>query len=544
LADAVRWTARVAIPAGLITALWTWARAVSISADGAHYMELAAQSWQRGPAAGMDWYAGPGYPALAGCLYGLTGDLEFAGRLASFLFGLSLLVGVWVLARLLFDRSVAQLAAALVALHPRFVERCVMAETDVAYASWLVWSLVAAWKLRHAGSWARGLGAGAALGSTLGIAYLTRPEAVPLAGLLAIWLLWPQRSHTDSPAVTFWRRRAAALVLAGGLAAAIAWPYVWHLRQELGRWSLSGKDRSLTLKFVPDKRNYESALATGVVGALLRDPIDLLDWLPYHLWWGTPQLAKALSPLHLLMGLYALARRRSIARRPGSLSLLLGTSVPFLGFFMLTFPGERYFMQAMPAWSILAAAGGVRFASALAARRCRRATALPREGSPADQPLHERLLFTRWTRGAIAVPVTLLGLCTWADHIEPLGQSRLTERHIGERILAIGGPGRRVLSFTIAAFYARGERVPRWGPMQGIVRCHGYGREFSYDDMLAYVRRHRAEFVVVDHDFRKDCPEFTQRVRAEDFTRVAEVPSRHEPTLVYRYVGPRGASAE
>ena len=97
-----------------------------------------------------------------------------------------------------------------------------------------------------------------------------------------------------------------------------------------------------------------------------------------------------------------------------------------------------------------------------------------------------------------------------------------------------------MLSFTVAAFYARAERVPLWGPMQGIVRCHGYGKPLTYDDLRRYVARHRVEYVVLDHDLRKDCPEFLDRVRAEDFELVAgDIRDHHGPCYVYRCRGDR-----
>jgi hypothetical protein len=120
----------------------------------------------------------------------------------------------------------------------------------------------------------------------------------------------------------------------------------------------------------------------------------------------------------------------------------------------------------------------------------------------------------------------------------PIEQSLATERALGERIFQIAGPGHRVLSFTVTAFYSHGERVPLWGPMEGIVRCHGYGKPLSYDDFVAYVRRHGAEFVVLDDDLRHDCPEFLDRVRSDDFELVVDdIHDNHGPCPVYRYVG-------
>jgi 4-amino-4-deoxy-L-arabinose transferase-like glycosyltransferase len=538
---------------GLVLMIWTWARAASMSADGAHYMELAQRAWRLGPSAGMDWYAGPGYPVAAGCLYGLCGDLEFAGRLTSFLFGLGTLAGVGVLGLRLFGRTIAALAVAMLAVHTTFVRHTVMAETDAAYGCWLVWSLWLTWELKHARTAPRRAILSVLLGLALGIGYLTRPEAIPLAGLLGLWYLLPRKAggrqgsgfrvqgsgvrSQKSAVVT----RLAWLAVVGAIFLAVASPYLLHLRRELCRWSLSGKERSIVLKFVPDKRNYEDVLKLGVTGALLKQPSNVLHWLPYHLHWGLPQLVKALHPVVLALAGFGLWRART-RRSPrltthhsplptpalGAVGLLLWSSMPFIIFFFLTFPGRRYFMQAMPQWTILAAVGANELAGLVVRRRKRFGAALAR----AVPDTAKRFALVA------ATPMLLIAVSTWYRNLDPLEQSRRVERTIGERILQIAGPGRRVLSFTIPAFYARAERVPLWGPMQGIVRCHGYGKPLSYEEFVTYLRRHGVEYVVLDHDLRKDCPEFLDRVRSQEFElMIDDLQDTRGPCLVYRYRG-------
>jgi hypothetical protein len=219
-----------------------------------------------------------------------------------------------------------------------------------------------------------------------------------------------------------------------------------------------------------------------------------------------------------------------------SVALLLWVSVPFILFFFLTFPGRRYFMQAMPQWTILAALGTVELAGLIARWRSAIALHIARiaRGWMSVEPA---LAARRAFRIALAAPTMLMvGSTLWGTR-NPIEQSLSTERSVGERILDIGGPGRRVLSFTVAAFYARGERVPLWGPMQGIVRCHGYGKPLCYEDFVKYVRQHRVEYIVLDHDLRADCPDFMDRVRHEDFELVADdIVDHHGPHFVFRTV--------
>ena len=214
------------------------------------------------------------------------------------------------------------------------------------------------------------------------------------------------------------------------------------------------------------------------------------------------------------------------------MGFLLWVSVPFILFFFLTFPGRRYFMQAMPQWTILAAVGSIELASVIGRWRSQLSLRWPTSNPQAA--------VRRAFHIALATPILLMaGMTCWSNR-RPIELSLTTERAIGERIFEIAGPGHRVLSFTVTAFYSGGERVPLWGPMEGIVRCHGYGTPLSYENFLAYVRRHGAEFVVFDDDLRHDCPEFLDRARPEDFQLVFDdIEDNHGPCPVYRYVGTR-----
>jgi 4-amino-4-deoxy-L-arabinose transferase-like glycosyltransferase len=532
---AARWIAALGVLLGLTLMIWTWVRAASMSADGAHYMELAERAWRLGASAAMDWYAGPGYPVVVGWIYGLTGELEFAGRLTSFCFGVGTLIGIGLLSYRLFGRTVAWLSVALLAVHTTFVRHSVMAETDAAYGCWLVWSILLVWELAHATKLHRQALMACLAAVTLGLGYLTRPEGVPLAGLLGLWYLWRRRGIGDAarPASVSHGigRRLAWSCLIATIFVAISFPYLVRLRAELGRWSLSGKERSIVLKFVPDKRNYEDVLKLGVTGALLHKPSNILHWMPYHAYWGIPQFVKSLNPIVVVLAIVGLVYSRKVAGATGSIALLLWVSVPFILFFFLTFPGRRYFMQAMPQWTILAAIGTVEIARAVATWRFKFSEWLGRDRTTNAPARAAKRAFAI----ALAVPTILMIASTVWGNRNPIEESLSIERAVGERILELGGPGRRVLTFSVAAFYARGDRVPLWGPMEGIVRCHGYGKPRSYDDFVSYVRSNGVEYVVLDHDLRADCPDFLDRVRPEDFQLVADdIVDHHGPHLVFR----------
>jgi hypothetical protein len=533
-------TSGVAI--GLALVIWTWSRAAAMSTDGAHYMELAQRAWRHGPAAGMDWYSGPGYPVAVAWLYGLFGDLEFSGRLTSVLFGCGFVAGVGLLARQMFGPVVAGVAVGLVAVHTSLVRHSVMAETDVAYGCWLMWSLVCVWRLRHSSGFIGQSAHAVAAGLALGLGYLTRPEAAPLAGLLVGWYafaVWvacrqlgvgmppPSRGHGTRVAG---RLGWALVVVAIGLA--VAAPYVLKLRDELGRWSLSGKERCFAMKYAADRQDDAAIRNQSVLAAVFDRPSNLVRWLPHHLHYGVPVFGKSLHVVVVGLAAIGLARRRVVDRSPGAVGLLLWSSVPFLLFFGLTYPRPRYFMQALGPWVVLAAVGVVELAAWASELRVGLAV---RWRSATPDAAGRRALAI-----ALAAPMFILAASTFWSLRRPLEQGLATERAVGERILQLAGPGRRVLTFTVPAFYAEAERVPLWGPMEGIVRCHGFSKPLTYEELVDHVRRRHAEYIIMDHDLQRDCPDFLARVRDEDFQLViADVADDHGPHLVYQFVGAR-----
>ncbi len=229
---------------------------------------------------------------------------------------------------------------------------------------------------------------------------------------------------------------------------------------------------------------------------------------------------------------------RKVGGQRGARPFLLWSTLPFVLFFFLLFPGRRYFMQGLIAWAVLAAAGVVALAVKLAEWRTQFAATRMLSGPAARSSsfaTQVRLAGARAFFIGLWAPVLVMAVVTVLSNRQPLESSLLSERRIGERLLALAGPGKRVLCFTVTAFYARAERVPLWGPMQGIVRAHGFGWPRDYRDLVRYVREHRVEYVVLDYDLMRDCPDFLERVRPNEFELLfADLPCRGKPCHVFR----------
>jgi hypothetical protein len=205
-----------------------------IEVDGAYWCGFA------GALARGDWAHGlssawpPLYPlaiALASRLGPLGPPspeaLEAAARLVSAVAGAVLLIPLNAIGRRLLLAPARWIALLIAAVHPRLVEYSTAALSESLFTLLLVASL-AAWVRAHEGGasrrsslWEAGAGAG------MGLAFLTRAEAFPLA--LALWLV----SKVVSPS----RRRLAFL----GALLAVCGPWLLFLHARTGEWTLGEK---------------------------------------------------------------------------------------------------------------------------------------------------------------------------------------------------------------------------------------------------------------------------------------------------------------
>ncbi|MDP6980926.1 MAG: glycosyltransferase family 39 protein [Myxococcota bacterium] len=174
--------------------------------------------WATRIAAG-DWLGsgvflqGPLYPYLLSLLYRVTGPDLFWPRFVNAVMGSLACVLVWWIARSLFDRRVALLAAALVALHGMFI----FYEGSLLIANVLIPLnlLVVACALKAQNSERRALWF--ALGALIGLSALGRPNMLLFAPLIAIALVWHRAEAMRRVALLACLVAGVALVLAPGL---------------------------------------------------------------------------------------------------------------------------------------------------------------------------------------------------------------------------------------------------------------------------------------------------------------------------------------
>jgi 4-amino-4-deoxy-L-arabinose transferase-like glycosyltransferase len=197
----------------------------------------------------------PVFPFLLSLIYRVTGPDPLAGQLFNAVVGALTVMLLYLLARRLFDRLTATIAAGFLAILPGSIlwTGALLSETLYAFVLVGVFALVA-WLPRR--PWAV-----AVLGAAIGVAILTRGEAVLLIpAVLAVW--WPELPRRR------WLASGLALV-----AVALLVVVPWSVRNTLALDT-----------FVPLSTNASTTLWSGhnpdATGAQIYAPESLLREVP------------------------------------------------------------------------------------------------------------------------------------------------------------------------------------------------------------------------------------------------------------------------
>ena len=185
----------------------------------------------------------PLYPIISGISFLLLGDLEQASNLAYALFGGLLLLPVFVIAQRVYGSQTAWLVAILLAIFPPLSISVLYwgGMTEPLFLFLLYGGLAAllvGFEDNRAGMFTAG-------GVLLGLAYLTRPEAIVYFGVILLFgLVWLRNRLALSGFLS--RYAFAWFILSFVLVAA---PYIWFLHSHTGQWTVSGKTNGTLQSF-------------------------------------------------------------------------------------------------------------------------------------------------------------------------------------------------------------------------------------------------------------------------------------------------------
>ena len=185
----------------------------------------------------------PMYPLLSGLFYLLTRNFtqtaaqasQLASELCYVLFGILLIIPIYLLAREMYGRGPGYAAVILLAIYPAIATAPLFwgTLTEPPYYFFVytgLWLVLAA--MRRDKAWAH-----VSAGACFGLAYLTRPEAVAYVavcgGVLALVRLFEKRLFRRTTLI------ALALYLLGFLAFFL--PYAYYVYRQTGSWMISEK---------------------------------------------------------------------------------------------------------------------------------------------------------------------------------------------------------------------------------------------------------------------------------------------------------------
>lgn len=154
-----------------------------------------------------------GYAALLAVPYSMAGPSPFAGFMLNLLLGLSLVPGLYLLAKELWGAECARYAAWIAALFPTFIVQTTVLSSESAYLpglAWCAWLFVRSLRAPHA-AWAALAG-----GVLWGALVLVRPPALVLPAALLVFAFWDRIATRDLV-------RTIAIVAIAGAAVMAPW---------------------------------------------------------------------------------------------------------------------------------------------------------------------------------------------------------------------------------------------------------------------------------------------------------------------------------
>ena len=349
---------KVYISVGLVLAfLWRLPLLLSpevIRNDGTEYIRIA-QFILRGI-----WSEGeipPLYSSLIAATSTVTGNLELAGILISVIMGSLLVIPVYYLGKSLYGPGTGFIAAVMAAFQPYLYKYSGSVLTESTYTLLVTTAVLFGWM-----AYTRGKVISTFLFSLfVTLAYLTRPEAI---GFVLVFCAWTFVLSPPGEQRSFSKR-----VLISGLALlffiAFASPYLLHLRNESGKWTISKKvtvsvgEKSDRFRVPGEQRKMPRPKPKDVYfTTLLKDPLNLAQRIVVGLGDSLNKFQQVLTPYLALLAVIGLFRKRE-GRRSWKTTLFFGSYHLFFFAFVLPFffITQRYTIPLIPITLPWAAAG-------------------------------------------------------------------------------------------------------------------------------------------------------------------------------------------
>lgn len=212
-----------------------------VNGDGIFYIWRAQKLMAGDLWNGISAYWSPLYSLLTGLIGYPIQDFEAGGRIVSLLAGTLLIPATYYLGALLFDRPTGAVGSLLVATHAPLVHASTWVMTEAVYGLLFLGMITTGWlALRENNLWYWAL-----TGLLIGLAYLTKPEALAFMSLFLLFAVvaaFVDRRNS--------RRLFLGVAIMSCIAAACSAPYVLFLHSKVGEWTLSKKTSTNTMSGV------------------------------------------------------------------------------------------------------------------------------------------------------------------------------------------------------------------------------------------------------------------------------------------------------
>ncbi len=181
----------------------------------------------------LDTYWTPVYPILVGIVSIFTEDLVIPAVVVSMVAGSLAVPLTYYLTKQSYGERIAVIAAVIAIFFPYLLNSVFALGLENVYLVWMIGALIVGWDALTKDSVVSYL----LTGILLGLAYLTRPEAIGYPMLFALLALgkslWQRKPLTRK-----WIPQVSALMIGFAI---LATPYIFYLRSETGTWTISGK---------------------------------------------------------------------------------------------------------------------------------------------------------------------------------------------------------------------------------------------------------------------------------------------------------------
>jgi len=265
---------------------WMLTHTPVLNADGSEYVRMAENlATGRGLVGnfeGPETMYTPLFSILTAGVYLFVRHGELAAHLVSLVFGVVLIIPIFLIARTMYGERVAQISALIIALNPLFIKLSGSVFNENVYLFFLLLSIYLGLRCLESPSKTTY----ALLGLCLGFAYLTRPEAFiyPVCFVIMVCItgVWNRKIA--------WQSAMASLLIVG-VFVIVALPYVYFLYAHTGHLRLEGKwNINYTIaNRIRAGMDYVSAAygldANDSVAGPLLDPYHFAAYTPYSQSW-------------------------------------------------------------------------------------------------------------------------------------------------------------------------------------------------------------------------------------------------------------------